>query len=156
MKAMERKDLIETAGKLVQVNATMAKEYGAKRDLLVDIMNKKMAARTDIKEMIGELNIDMMKDNHANHARFMESIFIQHSPETIVDTILWVFRAYQSRNFSSTYWAAQLNTWIDILKKELSPECYAAVFPYYNWMQINIPNFVKLSGEVSGAAHSAH
>jgi len=87
----------------------------------------------------------MMKDNHANHARFLESIFHEHSPEVLVDTIIWVFRAYRSRNFSSTYWAAQLNTWIEIHKRELSPECFNEIYPYYKWMQINIPVFNSLA-----------
>lgn len=153
---MKRIDLIESAGKLVQVDEMFAKEYESKRDILVDLMNKKMVSRADIKEMVGELNIEMMKDNHANHARFMESIFTKHSPEVLVDTILWVFRAYQSRNFSSTYWAAQLNSWIDILKKELTSDCYVAIYPYYNWMQINIPNFVALCDNTEDISHSVH
>ncbi len=153
---MERNDLILSAQKLQQVSEKNTQEYSAKRDLLVDVMNKKMGARADILEMVGETNLDMMKDNHANHARFLESIFAQHSPETLVDTILWVFRAYRMRNFKSTYWAAQLNTWIEIYKAELSPECYQAIYPYYNWMQINIPNFVQLSDEKLEGFQPAH
>lgn len=98
----------------------------------------------------------MMKDNHANHARFMESVFTNPLAETLVDTILWVFRAYRSRKFGSTYWAAQLNTWIEIYKSELSEECFEAVYPFYNWMQINIPNFVKLSDEKLDAPNTLH
>lgn len=153
---MERNDLIVTAQMLPQVSEKNALEYGSKREMLVDIINKKMGTRADIFDMVGENNLDMMKDNHANHARFLESIFTQHSPEILVDTVLWVFRAYRMRNFSSTYWAAQLNAWIEIYKKELSPECYQAVYPYYNWMQINIPNFVKLSDEKLEGFHPAH
>jgi hypothetical protein len=115
-----------------------------------------MEARPDIVEMVGKNNINMMRDNHANHARFLESIFNQHSPETLVDTVLWVFRAYIARNFSSTYWAAQLNTWIEIYKKELTKECYDAIYPYYNWMQINIPSFTILAEEETEAPSSAH
>ncbi|HOO85572.1 MAG TPA: hypothetical protein PLS94_13460 [Prolixibacteraceae bacterium] len=115
-----------------------------------------MLARPDVLTMVGESNIEMMKDNHANHARFLESIFKKHQPEVLVDTVLWVFRAYRSRSFASTYWAAQLNTWIEIYRKELSPECFSEVYPYYNWMQINIPIFNKLAEEDLDAPLSAH
>jgi hypothetical protein len=153
---MERIDLIATAQKLPQVSEKLANEYSTKRDALVNKMNAIMEARPDLIDMVGANNIEMMKDNHANHARFLESLFYQHSAEILVDTVLWVFRAYRSRNFNSTYWAAQLNTWIEIYKKELSSDCYKAIYPYYNWMQINIPNFVKLADDKLNAPNSSH
>lgn len=153
---MQREDLIQTASLLKQVSVKSATEYSSKKDHLVDQLNKKMESRADLLDLVGVGNVEMMKDNHANHARFLESIFIQQSPEVLVDTVLWVFRAYRSRNFSSTYWAAQLNAWIELYKMELTPECYQEIYPYYNWMQINIPTFNKLAEENLEAPHSAH
>lgn len=153
---MDKNYLIKTAEKLKQVSEKNAKEFSSKKDALVALMNQKMVNRDDLLVMVGAGNVEMMKDNHANHARFLESIFNQHSAEILVDTVLWVFRAYRSRNFSSTYWAAQLNAWIEIYKKELSPECYQEVYPYYNWMQINIPTFNKLAEDELDAPLSAH
>lgn len=153
---MERTDLIRTAEKLQQVSEKSTAEYSVKREVLVDLMNKKMEKRDDLLSMVGAGNVEMMKDNHANHARFLESIFNQHSPEVLVDTVLWVFRAYRSRNFSSTYWAAQLNSWIEIYKIELSAECFFEIYPYYNWMQINIPTFNQLAENELNDSLSAH
>ena len=153
---MDRNDLVKTAEKLKQVSVKSAAEYSSKRENLVILINAKMEIRPDLLDMVGAENVDMMKDNHANHARFLESIFNQHSPEILTDTVLWVFRAYRSRNFSSTYWAAQLNTWIEIYKKELSAECFQEIYPYYNWMQINIPTFNKLAEDELDAPLSAH
>lgn len=153
---MNKQDLITSAEKLQQVSVKSATEFSSKKDGLVLLMNQKMEARSDLIEMVGTGNVDMMKDNHANHARFLESIFNQHVPEVLVDTVLWVFRAYRSRNFSSTYWAAQLNTWIEIYKTELSPECFQEIYPYYNWMQINIPTFNQLAENELDAPLSAH
>lgn len=153
---MQREDLIQTASLLKQVSEKSAAEYSSKKDHLVDVLNKKMESRADLLDMVGVGNVEMMRDNHANHARFLESIFIQQSPEVLVDTVLWVFSAYRSRNFSSTYWAAQLNAWIELYKMELTPECYQEIYPYYKWMQINIPTFNKLAEENLEAPHSAH
>jgi hypothetical protein len=153
---MERNDLINSAKKLQQVGVKAAEEFGAKTDLLVNLMNRKMESRPDLLDLVGVNNVDMMKDNHANHVRFMESIFHQHSPEVLTDTVLWVFRAYRSRNFSSTYWAAQLNSWIEILKNELSPDSFLEIYPYYFWMQVNIPTFNQLAEENLEAPSSAH
>ena len=153
---MSKDELIRTATKIAQVDAKLAAEYSEKREALVETMNQQMVSRPDIQQMVGENNINMMRDNHANHARFLESIFHEYNPEVLVDTVLWVFRAYRSRNFSSTYWAAQLNAWLEIYKEKLSPACYEAVYPYYNWMQINIPVFNKLAEENIDAPLSSH
>ncbi|MDK2977747.1 MAG: hypothetical protein PWP52_461 [Bacteroidales bacterium] len=115
-----------------------------------------MLSHPDINDLVGEDNLDMMKDNHANHVRFMVSIFKNFDPEVLTDTVLWVFRAYRSRRFHSNYWAAQLNSWIEILKKELSEQTFKEIFPYYEWMQVNIPVFVKLSTEDLESGKSMH
>lgn len=153
---MDRDYLLESAKRLQQVSENSAKEFGIKREHLVDAMNQKMELRPDLHQMIGSPNVQMMRDNHANHARFLESIFNNHAPEILVDTVLWVFRAYRSRNFASTYWAAQINAWIEIYKAELSAECYSEIYPYYNWMQINIPTFNHLAEENFDAPFSVH
>ena len=64
--------------------------------------------------------------------------------------------AYRSRNFGSTYWAAQLNAWVEIYKENLSGDCFNAVYPYYNWMQINIPAFTGMAEQVIDAPLSSH
>lgn len=153
---MTKSDLLKTAQKIKELSEEMADEFSSKRVLLVDLMNTKMAKRSDLAELVGENNIDMMKDNHANHARFLESLFYSYNPEVFVDTVLWVFRAYRSRNFSSTYWAAQLNAWLEIYKENLSENCFNAIYPYYNWMQINIPSFNSLAEQDIDAPLSSH
>ena len=77
----------------------------------------------------------------------MASILKNFNAEVFVDTVLWVFRAYRSHGFTTNYWASQLNTWIDILKNSLTDKSFNEVYPYYEWMQVNIPIFVKLSDQ---------
>lgn len=112
---MTKELVLNSAKQLVQVAPVYAVEYQEKMDALVEVMNRQMASRLDVMAMVGENNLDMMKDNHANHARFMGSVFESFNPEVLTDTVLWVFRAYRSRNFSSTYWVCWLNS--ECLKK---------------------------------------
>ncbi len=142
---MNREWLIESASDLKQVRPQVVITYGETSDKLVAAVNESLLNRADLTELIGKNNIQMMKDNHANHARFMLSIMKHYQPDVFVDTVLWVFRAYRSRGFASTYWAAQLNAWTNALKEMLSPNDYAEIFPYYNWLIINIPIFVSVS-----------
>jgi hypothetical protein len=144
---MNRGELIASAQLLSRVKKETVSEYGDKLQKMVALMNEKMESRADIDQLIGANNSDMMRDNHANHARFILSIMENFNAEVLVDTILWVFRAYRSRSFHTSYWAAQLNTWTTIFKAELSPETYQEVVKLYSWMQINIPSFVICSDE---------
>lgn len=139
--------ILESAGRLKQVSENTANEYSGKAGELITRMNAVMLDRPDLEELVGKNNIDMMQDNHANHVRFIASILKNYNAAVLVNTVLWVFRAYRSHGFSTNYWAAQLNNWIIITGKLLSPECYREVYPYYEWMQVNIPVFVKLSEE---------
>ncbi len=153
---MEKKQLLESAEKLNQVSEKTSTEYLEKSDLLISKMNALMLERPDLNSLIGENNTNMMKDNHANHVRFIASILKNHNSEVLVHTVLWVFRAYRSHGFTSNYWAAQLNAWIIILKEVLTPESYLEVYPCYEWMQVNIPLFVLLSDEKLDAENYLH
>ena len=144
---MDKSYLIETAQNLSQISLKASDEYSKKAEQLIAKINTIMSERPDIESLVGVDNINMMKDNHANHVRFIASILKNYNSDVLVDTVLWVFRAYRSHGFTTNYWAAQLNTWIIIIKEELTPDCFAEVYPYYEWMQINIPVFVKVSDE---------
>lgn len=144
---MDKNYLLETAKQLQTVKEQTAKEYNERSSELVAKMNRLMIEREDISNLVGEKNLKMMQDNHANHARFIASVLKNYNHAVLVDTVLWVFRSYQSHGFKSNYWAAQLNCWISVLKDNLSVDSYREVLPYYEWMQINIPLFTKLSKE---------
>jgi len=144
---MNRDLLLDSASRLTHVSYQTAEAYQRESNQLIALMNREMLRRPDIERLVGPKNIDMMQDNHANHVRFIASILKYPNPEVLVETILWVFRAYRSHGFTTNYWAAQLNTCIGVLKQVLSDECYKEVYPYYEWMQTNIPVFVKISGE---------
>jgi len=142
---MTKEQLLKTADELPKVSSEALEEYASRRDQMVSMINETMLARPDVKELVGENNLDIMKDNHANHARFVESILRKPDAQTLVETCLWVFRAYRSRGFHSSYWSAQLNTWVDVMKKNLNSSAAEAVYPLYNWFIIHIPDFTALS-----------
>ena len=142
-----KKKLLETASALNQPTETMTREFSTKRDQLAALGNQQMAQRPDLEKMVGEKNRQMAEDNNRNFARFMESIFNEYNPEVLVETVLWVFRSYRSHGFQTTYWAANLNMWVDLLKQELSQETFDGLYPFYNWLIVNIPIFVKLTDE---------
>lgn len=142
---MTKEELISSASTLATFTATSAAEYDEKRDNMVAQINEYMIGRADIDELIGGNNIEMMKDNHANHGLFIASMLSNFNETVLVETILWVFKAYRSRSFHTNYWAAQLNAWHQIMKKSLSKESYDNIVPLYDWMTIHIPQFTAIT-----------
>ncbi|MBU1369900.1 MAG: hypothetical protein KJ578_10045 [Bacteroidetes bacterium] len=142
---MEKKDLIETASLLTKPSDEASADYVSKGNKMVNMLNEKLSQRSDINHLIGERNLDMMFDNHQNHLRFMSSMFKDYNPVVFAETVLWVFRAYRSHGFKQTYWPAQLNNWVEIMKTELKPASFDEVYPFYHWMIVNTPHFSVMS-----------
>jgi hypothetical protein len=110
---MTKKTLIESAESLKQPSPSSAKEFEGKAEFMAAEMN-----------------------------RFMSSVFLHFQPLVLVETLLWVYRAYRSHGFHLTYWPAQLNQWVELFKGELSSETYKEIYPFYHWMIVNQPVFV--------------
>ena len=75
----------------------------------------------------------------------MESLFGSYDPKIFVETVLWVFRTYRNHGFNTSYWAANLDIWVEILRSSVSEETYREVYPYYHWLIVNIPVFTMLT-----------
>ena len=144
---MKKEDLLQSAKKLKQPSDEAIAEFASKADAMTSTLNERLSRRDDLVHLIGEGNLDMMYDNHRNHIRFMISLFKDYSPVVFTETVLWVFRAYRSHSFKLTYWPAQLDTWVDIFKNELSQESFDQTYPFYEWMIVNNPLFALNTDE---------
>lgn len=142
---MNQDHLIETARRLKQPPADAAQAFESLRETLAEELNRRMGARPDLEKLIGTNNRAMMQDNSRNLCRFMATMFRAYEPEVLVQTVLWVFRAYRAHGFQTTYWAANLDTLVEILRQHLTPAGFQAVYPFFDWLIVNIPLFVKVS-----------
>jgi hypothetical protein len=144
---MTRQELLNEAATLRQPSEDAAAEYARHGQTLAERVSAALSSRPDLLRLVGEGNQEMMRDNHRNHARFMASLFGRYSAEVLVETVLWVFRAYRAHGFALTYWPAQLNSWLEAMREILSPETYAAVAPFYEWLLLRQPAFAALSDQ---------
>lgn len=142
-----KQKLLESARKLIQPSDKIQQEFSANRELFVATGNKNLAARPDLDKLVGAENHEMAENNNGNFALFMESMFVEYDSNTFVETVLWVFTAYRSHNFQTTYWSANLDIWTKMLKEGLSEEAFAEISPFYTWLIVNVPIFVKLTNE---------
>jgi len=151
-----KQELILSAEKLQQPSAETAKEYQDKAEKLVVAINSLMSNKPGLEKIIGAGNLAMMQDNHRNHAQFIASIFTAYHPQVFVETILWVFRAYRSHGFQPHYWSVQLDSWVDILRSELSEAAFIEIYPFYQWMIQHQPDFISLSLSASHGPTPEH
>jgi hypothetical protein len=139
--------LRQTAIQLRQPSAPAAAEFEASRDGLAEELNRRLSARPDLEKLIGPGNLSMMQDNGRNFCRFMSAMFRAYEPEVLAQTALWVFRAYRSHGFKTTYWPANLDTCVEIVRDRLAPASFDEIYPFFQWLIVNIPIFVKISDE---------
>lgn len=142
---INKDQLIDSASALHQPSAKTVEEFTAKAEGMAKTINDTFARRPDLDLLIGPGNLDMMCENHRNHMRFMSSLFLYYEPRVLVETVLWVFRAYRNHGFNLTYWPAQLDNWLSIFRNEMSTEAHAEIEPFYHWMIVNNPAFALLS-----------
>ena len=142
-----KEKLLETASRINQPSPSALDEFARKYEELALLGNQLIAQRADFEKLVGPGNQAMAEDNNRNFAKFMVSLLLDFSPTVLVETVLWVFRAYRSHGFQTIYWSANINIWLDMLREELSDETFASISPVYNWLIVNIPVFVKLTDE---------
>lgn len=145
---MDKKNLLQSASQINQPSEKAAAEYEEKGESIAKELTERLKQRPDIENLVGTGNIEMMGDNHLNHYRFISSLIANYTPATLLDTILWVFRAYRSHGFELAYWPAQLNTWITLLRDKLTPQSFKEIYPIYNWMLVNQAGFVAESDKI--------
>lgn len=142
---MDEQKLIQSAQKLKQPSEDSTNAYYDKIDEIAEELNRIMLARPDIGRLIGKGNAEMMENNSRNYLRFMGAIFHSYDPMVLVQTSLWAFRAYRSHGFFVEYWPANLDTTVQILKKKLPEPVYIEVYPFFEWLIVNIPAFVLIT-----------
>ncbi len=139
--------LLETANQLRQPSASTAAEFERAQVGLAEELNHRMLARPDLEKLIGTGNSAMMQDNSRNFCRFMCAQFHAYEPEVLAQTALWVFRAYRSHGFKTIYWPANLDTFLQIARTQLAPASFEELYPFFQWLVVNVPSFVKISDE---------
>ena len=65
----------------------------------------------------------------------------------LAETALWVLRSYRAHGFQVSFWPANPDTTVEILRDELPAESFADVYSTLEWLTTNIPAFTQLSDE---------
>ncbi|MBN1196678.1 MAG: hypothetical protein JXA62_04655 [Candidatus Aminicenantes bacterium] len=140
--------MIVEASSLLPPADRWVKEFSEKREAMAAEVNRILSTRPDLKKLVGADGQAMSEDNNRNFSLFMESLMGHFQAEVLVDTVLWVFRAYRAHDFQTVYWPANLNAWMETLKQSVSPEAFREISPFYAWLIIHIPDFVNITDDI--------
>jgi MerR family transcriptional regulator, light-induced transcriptional regulator len=148
-------ELISSCLNLPKVTKDAADAYVEASEQLLQRVNEQMEDNPRIREMIGGNPIDMMRDNHRNHARFMAAVFSFNSLELMVKTVPWVYRAYHARGFQYDYFPAELIAWqIAIHDVIAPPEQRDGILAIYRWLVQHHDQMIRLSLSGEGLTFS--
>ena len=147
--------MLASCHELPKVSSEAAEAYAQATDRLLAHVNEQLENNPKIKELIGRNPLDLMRDNHRNHASFMATVFRINNFELLARTVPWVYRAYHARGFSYDYFPAELVAWqIAVHKCFDQPTLKTEILAVYAWMVRHHQEMVKLSVAGEGPAFS--
>ena len=117
---------------------------------LTDDVNRQLEGRSDLSLLIGADNQSLMRDNHSNHAVFMDNVFLLSNYTLLARIIPWVYRVYSARGFSVGYFPVELKAWMKAIQARISHPQSEPIMDVYSWMLTNHEMFV----ECARAPHS--
>lgn len=149
-----RNSLFTSASLLPPVSAEACEEYRCKALLMICRLNQVMEAREDLDDLIGPGNLELMRENHANHVHYFSTLLEVFEPGNLIDTVTWVVRTYRSRGFSLGYWPVMLDAAKRIAHEELSSCNSIRIVPYYEWIESHFAELAHVAeARDDGAQH---
>ncbi|MFP4469236.1 MAG: hypothetical protein ACLFPE_01050 [Bacteroidales bacterium] len=150
---MTKNELIEDAGKLKQPSGEAIREFSDRKEAMIGDLNERLFATAGFNHIITPELHDMLRDNHQNQFRFMESVFGAYNAEVFVNTVLWVFSVYRSHGFDTRYWDQLLPAVLNVYESHLSRQTYAELAPFYRWLNAKKHEFISMTNNAPKPQH---
>ena len=139
--------LLQEAQALPRVDQAAVLAYRGALDSMVEQVNRTMTLHPEMPRLIGYNPLQMMFDNHLNHARFMANVFRFDAKELLVKTVIWVYRTYHHHGFEYDYFPAELQVWQQAVASHLSEAHSQAILAIYQWLVDRHGQMVRLAQE---------
>ncbi len=131
---------------LSKVSPESAEAYARATGRLLAHSNEQLEAYPNIKKLIGQNPLDMMRMNLHYHAEFMSSVFRLNSCELLTRTVSWLYRVFSARSLSYDYFRIELGAWQNAIHECLeNPEQKSEILAVYDWLIQHHENMIKLS-----------
>lgn len=149
---MTEQMLHDSAGTIALPSARSIRAYREQAPAMAAEVTRRLRERPDREQLIGASNEAAMELNHRNHTQFIAAWLEHPEPRVLVETVLWVYRSYQSHGFSLAYWPVQLDLWLREITARLDAEAAGELRPLYDWLLWQHATFAALSAEQAGDA----
>ncbi len=123
---------------------------------LTDEVNRELESRPDLARLIGVNNQALMRDNHGNHAVFMDNVFFLSNYTLLARIVPWVYRVYTARGFSLEYFPAELQAWAKAVQARIPHPLSETILQVYAWMLRNHEGFAEAARVQDPVAPASH
>lgn len=153
--------ILASCRELPGISPAAADAYADASAVLQCHINDQLVSNSKIFDLIGRNPLEMMRDNHRDHAALMSTVFKLNSFELMVRTFPWVYRAYHAKGFAYDYFLAELVAWQIAIREHLhSVEQKSEILAAYIWLVQHHEDMIKLSLSGEGLSfsvtHEAH
>lgn len=116
---------------------------------LIDTVNMAMQKREDLSDLIGPNPVELMFENHANHAHFMLTQLRLKSAKVLLEGIFWAYHTYTNRGFSPNYFPIVLATWKIAITNQIEDKHALPITAIYQAMIDHHRDFLFFSQQPS-------
>ena len=138
--------ILASCHELSKIPPEAAEAFVQSKNRLLDNVNSQLVANPKIRELTGRNPLDLMRNNHKNHAMLMSAVLRLNSFDLLARTLPWVYRTYHARGFSYEYIPAELVAWQIAIYECLDNSIpKAEILAVYKWMIQHHEDMVGLS-----------
>ena len=148
-------EILASCRELPRISPEAADAYADASAILLHHVHDQLESNPKLMDLIGRNPLEMMRDNHRNHAAFMSTVFKLNSFELMARTVPWVYRAYHAKGFSYDYFLAELVAWqIAIHENFHNVDQKSEILASYIWLVQHHEDMIKLSLSGEGLSFS--
>lgn len=137
--------VFDQAETIEPVSTQAAAHYAAKQAEIVIREDQLLESVPNLSEILGGQPLEVMFENHRNHARFMANVFRFNHYRLMARIVVWVYRSYHARNFSFEYFRLALPRWQQAVGENLKQPEAADINRVYQWLIDHHDEFVELA-----------
>jgi len=141
-------DKLEVAASaLPVVPKSEVEAYRAQTAAMTELVSSSISSEPRFNELVGAGRLEMMRNNHQNHADFMAAVFALNDYRLLARTLVWVYRAYHNHGFSYDYFPVELKAWLSALSSQFGENGLPTITAVYNWILEHHSHIVSLAQE---------
>jgi methanogenic corrinoid protein MtbC1 len=114
------------------VSREAAEEYERKAPSIAGAVSRRMQAREDFFELIGESPVEAVLENHENHVGTIAEVLESGRYDLMAGTVPWVYRSYLAHGVTSGYFPVLFRVVKTVLEDLLSRQSAGEIVPLYD------------------------